>query len=146
MPLRSEAEPTAAGHDLRRVLGGERGTVTAEFAVVLPGVLLVLALCLGAVNVVAQQLTLGSLAASGARMLARGDDPAAMQARLVAAAPGVTVARSSDGGFVCVALERHARFGPLGAGALELSAHGCALAADPLPVAAGSVGAAGAGP
>jgi hypothetical protein len=112
--------------------------VTAEFAVVLPGVVLVLALCLGAVAVVAQQVTLTSLASSGARMLARGDDPAAMRARVTQAAPGTTVARSSNGAFVCVALTRPARFGPLGLGALALSARGCALAADQVATDAGA--------
>jgi hypothetical protein len=104
--------------------------VTAEFAVVLPAVMLVLVLCLGAVSVIGQQLALGSLASSGARMLARGDDPAAVRAQLAAAAPGTVLTRSSEGSFVCVALNRHARFGPVGLGELALSARGCALGAD----------------
>jgi hypothetical protein len=112
--------------------------VTAEFAVVLPGVLLVLALCLGAVNVIGQQVTLGSLAASGARMLARGDDPAAVRAQVAAAAPGTSLAQSSQGAFVCVALERTAQFGPVGLGALRLSAHNCALSSDSVPLGAGA--------
>jgi len=108
--------------------------VTAEFAVVLPGVLLVLALCVGAVNVVAQQVQLASLASSGARMLARGDDSATMRARIAAAAPGTTVDETPDGDFACVALERRARFGPIGLGTLVLGARGCALGAQEVPV------------
>jgi len=105
--------------------------VTAEFAVALPGVMLVLALCLGAVNVIGQQVVLGSLASSGARMLARGDDPSAVRAQVASAAPGASLTQSSDGAFICVALSRAARFGPVGLGSLALSARDCALAADP---------------
>jgi hypothetical protein len=114
--------------------------VTAEFAVVLPGVLLVLALCLAAVNVIGQQVALGSLATSGARMLARGDDPAAVRARVASAAPGASLVQSSDGDFVCVGLERAARFGPVGLGALVLSARACALGGDVMPTDARSGG------
>lgn len=134
MRSRSPADPRRSLRD------GERGTVTAEFAVVLPGVMLVLALCLGAVGVVAQQVTLGSLASSGARMVARGDDPATMRARVTQAAPGTTIAQSNSGAFVCVSLDRRAHFGPLGLGALVLSARGCALAADAVPADAGAAG------
>ncbi|WP_155865018.1 TadE family type IV pilus minor pilin [Gryllotalpicola ginsengisoli] len=106
--------------------------MTAEFAVVLPGVLMVLALCLGAVQVVAQQVALASAASSGARMLARGDDPGTMRSRVAAAASGASIAQSTDGAFVCVALTQQAHFGPVGLGRLELHARGCALGpADP---------------
>ena len=114
--------------------------MTAEFAVALPGVLVTLALCLSALGVIGQQVALGSLASSGARMLARGDDPGLVRARVASAAPGVSLAQSSDGAFVCVALERPARFGPLGLGALTLSARGCALGADEAPLGAGEGG------
>jgi hypothetical protein len=66
-------------------------------------------------------------------MLARGDDPALVRASIAAAAPGARLAQSSDGAFVCVALERRARFGALALGALTLTARGCALAADEVP-------------
>ena len=107
--------------------------MTAEFAVALPGVLMVLALCIGAVNVVAQQVQLASLASSGARMLARGDDSATMRAALAAAAPGTTIGESPDGDFACVRLERQAHFGPVGLGTLVLNARGCALGEQQLP-------------
>ncbi|GAA4166080.1 hypothetical protein GCM10022286_30140 [Gryllotalpicola daejeonensis] len=128
--MRSRSEAEAAGYALH---DGERGTVTAEFAVVLPSVMLVLALCLGAVNVIGQQVALGSLAASGARMLARGDDPGAVRAQVVSAAPGAALAQSTDGAFVCVALTRPARFGPVGLGSFAPSARDCALASTPGP-------------
>lgn len=111
--------------------------MTAEFAVALTGVMLVLALCLGAMGIAAQQIALESLASSGARMLARGDDLATVRTAVAAGAPGATLSQSASGEFVCVALERGARLGSLGVGDLVLSARGCALAADPLPAEAG---------
>ncbi|MFC4243387.1 TadE family type IV pilus minor pilin [Gryllotalpicola reticulitermitis] len=107
--------------------------MTAEFAVVLPAVVFVLALCVGAVNVVAQQVQLTSLASSAARMLARGDDSATMHARVVGAAAGTVVTDAPDGDFVCVSLARPARFGPVDLGTLVLNARACALGAQPLP-------------
>lgn len=112
---------------------GERGTVTAEFAVVLTGVLTVLALCVSAIVVIGQQVALTSLASSGARMLARGEDEGAVRAAVSAAQPGTSFARSSDGSFVCLRLERAARLGPSSIGAIALSARACALGADVVP-------------
>lgn len=77
----------------------DRGSVTAEFAIALPAVILVLAGSLSGLQVAGQQLRLQDAAASAARAAARGDDPAA--ARL---APGAAVSRWSDGDLVCVRL------------------------------------------
>jgi hypothetical protein len=70
-------------------------------------------------------------------MLARGDAPAAVHDRVAQAAPGASLQTSDDGAFVCVALARDARFGPVGLGVVRLAARGCAL---------GSATAAGAAP
>ena len=56
----------------------EHGAVTAEFAVVLPGVTLVLALCLGAVATGAAQVRLEDAARVAARAAARGDAEASI--------------------------------------------------------------------
>lgn len=99
----------------------ERGSVTAEFAVALPSVVLVLACCLGGMAVAGQQLRLTDAAALAARALARGDDPGATAARL---APGADVTASAEeGGIVCVTLTASAQ-GPL---PLTLTARSCAL-------------------
>lgn len=53
----------------------ERGSSTAEFAVMLPAVVFILALVLGACAVGAQQLALEESARLGARAAARGETP-----------------------------------------------------------------------
>ena len=55
-----------------------RGAVTAEFAVTLPGVLLLLAMLLAGSAAGITQLRLEDAARAGARALARGEDPAAV--------------------------------------------------------------------
>jgi len=107
--------------------------VTAEFAVVLTAVLAVLALCIASVVVIGEQVALASAASSAARMLARGDDPAAVRAAVDASAAGTALSQGADGAFVCVELQRAPRFGTLGLGRMLLSARACALSADALP-------------
>jgi hypothetical protein len=77
----------------------DRGTVTAETAVVLPALVVVLVLCLWSVTVVGQQLRCIDAARTGARALARGEAPAmAREAAQRAAPDGATVTlRSVDG-------------------------------------------------
>ena len=72
--------PEAAGARGRPGMGGGpcRGAVTAEFAVALPAVLLLLALLLAGAAAGATQLRLEEAARAGARALARGDDAAAV--------------------------------------------------------------------
>lgn len=87
----------------------ERGTVTAELAVVLPAVLLVLAGCLGALRLGVEQARMDAAAAVVARSMARGD------------APGTAVARGAAAGAESVAVDH--RLGLV-----------CARAATPSPV------------
>lgn len=80
-----------------------RGAVTAEFAVALPAVLLLLALLLAGSAAGVTQLRLEEAARSGARALARGDDAAAVDVivrRLAGNAAASAVA--SDGEWVSV--------------------------------------------
>lgn len=100
----------------------ERGTVTAEFAVVLPAVLLCLALCLAAVQAGGQQLRLIDAAATAARLLARGD-PAGDSSGLA----GVQLASERSGGLVCVTLSTAAEGGMLSSLGLTIRARSCAL-------------------
>lgn len=60
---------------LRSRPDGERGSVTAEFAVTLPVVVALLAILLGAVAAGTQQLRLEEAARAASRALARGDSP-----------------------------------------------------------------------
>lgn len=107
---------------------GQAGAVTAELAVALPAVVLVLGLCLGAVQVVGQQVRLTDAAADSARVLARGEssERAAQIARqLVATA---TLRAETNGQFVCARLSAPSTLGPFAAFGLTLEARSCALA------------------
>ena len=82
----------------------ERGTVTAELAVVLPAVLLVLAGCLGALRLGVEQARMDAAASVVARSIARGDPQGTAVARGGAAgAASVVVERRA--GLVCVRAE-----------------------------------------
>ncbi len=94
-----------------------------------PAVLLVLALCLGAVQVAGQQVRLTGAAAAAARSLARGDSEAAaagLVARLVGPA---AISTEQQGDFVCVRLSAPSAFGALAAFGITVSAGSCALGA-----------------
>lgn len=106
----------------------ELGSVTAEFATLVPAVLLVLAFCLGAVQVVGQQVRMTDAAADGARSLARGDSVGQAASRVQRSVGNVALARSREGEFVCVRLSAPASFAPAAAIGVSVTASGCALA------------------
>lgn len=109
MPCRYRAE-----HDT--------GSVTAEFAVALPAVVLVLAACLTGMQVAGQQLRLVDAAAHAARSLARGEAADAAAARAAREVPGATLTQWTDADLACVTLRAPAAVG------LTISAVSCALA------------------
>ena len=80
-----------------------RGAVTAEFAVALPAVLLLLALLLAGSAAGVTQLRLEEAARAGARALARGENAAAVDV-IVRRLAGSTAASAvaSDGGWLSV--------------------------------------------
>lgn len=92
---------TGAGS--RRRHRDERGTATAELAVVLPSVVLLAALAVWAVLAAAAYLRCVDAAGVGARALARGEVPAQVE-RVVAqvAPPGARVRLGRDGDLVVV--------------------------------------------
>jgi Flp pilus assembly protein TadG len=103
----------------------ERGSVTAEFAAVVPAVILVLACCLGGLQLAAQHLRLQDVAASAARAVARGESlgaTAELAARLV---PGARVSSQNRGSMVCVNASAP---GSIGGGVITVGASSCALA------------------
>jgi hypothetical protein len=95
-------------------VGAQRGSITAEFAVALPAVVLVLAMCLGCLQLGAQRLRLQDAAAVGARALARGDT--------VPPVPYAELSTWAEGPLRCVRLTIAQN--PV----IELSAESCALA------------------
>lgn len=96
-------------------LGSAWGAVTAEFAVALPAVLLLLALLLAGAAGGVTQLRLEEAARAGARALARGEDPAAIAAivRKLAGA-SATASVAADGEWLSVTVADRVG-GPLGA-------------------------------
>ena len=106
---------------------GDVGSVTVEFAVVLPAVLAIVALAVGAVGASAQSVRLADAAAVAARQTARGDLES-VPVTLAALAPGASSSSSLEGEVVCLALTRPVSLGPL-SGAVTLRARSCAPAA-----------------
>lgn len=99
--------------------------VTAEFAVAVPAVVLVLAMGLSAVQVGVLQLRAADAAADGARSLGRGDDPGTAAARVARVLPGASMSSGSDGDLVCVEVEAGAGAGV--AALVPVSARSCAM-------------------
>ena len=102
----------------------DTGSVTAEFAVVLPAVLAVVALAVGAVGASAQSVRLADAAAVAARQTARGDVDA-VPGTLAALAPGARSDSSIEGSIVCLTVSRAVSLGPL-SGVVTLRARSCA--------------------
>lgn len=86
-----------------------RGSVTAELAVVLPALTVLLALLLLAVSTGMLQLRLEEGARAGARALARGDSPGQV-AEVIArvSGDGLSVALGNDGGYATVTVQGRA--------------------------------------
>lgn len=102
----------------------QRGSATAEFAIALPAVVLVLACCLSGIQTAAHQVKLQDAAAVTARALARGDDGAALAARLM---PRARLTTTASGDLVCATLTARVQGAAGTLLALELSATNCSL-------------------
>ncbi|AJM78087.1 TadE family protein [Rathayibacter toxicus] len=108
---------------LRRRIRADDGSATAELAIVLPAVVVVMALCLGSVAASAQYVRLVDATADAARAAARGDDPMVSVFR---AERDASVRVSTDEGeLVCV--EVLAELRPLPTLTLPVSVRSCAL-------------------
>jgi len=91
-----------------------RGAVTAEFAVALPAVLALLAMLLAGAAAGMTQLRLEESARAGARALARGDDPAAVERTVRTLAGGSAAASfAADGEWLSITVTDRVS-GPLG--------------------------------
>ena len=100
--------------------------MTAEFALVIPAVIVVLGCCLGAFQVASTQLRLESAAAVAARTLARGGDTGVAASRAATVSAGVRLERQDRGDLVCAQARTSAGLGLLGT--INLSATSCSLA------------------
>jgi hypothetical protein len=111
------AEPSASA---------ERGSVTAELALALPSVALVIAVTLGGFSLQVERMKLVDLSASGARALARGEEQAAVEAMLKESRPDALINVAHEENQVCIAVSFMARIPGLGAELLEVSERQCA--------------------
>ena len=94
---------TGSGQRRAKVRSSERGTVTAEFAVVLPALVLVLILVVGAGVIEIAQVRVYEAARAGAREAARGEPSQDIEkAAKRKAGPGSTVTVSQGGGYAKV--------------------------------------------
>lgn len=97
------------------VPGSARGAVTAEFAVALPAVLALLAMLLAGAAAGMTQLRIEEGARAGARALARGEDPGAVERTVRTLAGGSAAASiAADGEWFSITVTDHVS-GPLGA-------------------------------
>lgn len=90
---------------LRKRLVGERGTATAEVAVLLPALVLVTALCLWGLAAAAVHLRCLDAARAGARELARGESEATVREVSTARAPEGAQVELVDRGAGLVGVE-----------------------------------------
>jgi hypothetical protein len=97
--------------------------VTAEFAVALPAVILVLVLARGAMGLVGEQVRLQSAVSSAARLLGRGDPGG--QALVGHAVAGGTLRVERVSGLICADARAPARFAVLVP--ITIAARACAL-------------------
>jgi Flp pilus assembly protein TadG len=109
-------------------IDGERGSVTAEFAVVLPAVLLVLVLCVGSASVSLQRIAVQSAASAAARAAARGEAGGSAEAAAARAGGGGAVSLRRDGDFVCATVSATASFAAARTLGIRVSGTSCALA------------------
>ena len=81
------------------------GSVTAEFAIVVPAVIAVLALVVGGIALGRDALAVTSAAHQAARAVARGDDSVAVRDAVLDRLPGATVDIVRAAGEVCVTVQ-----------------------------------------
>ncbi len=112
---------------------GESGSVTAEFAVTLPAVLLVLVLCIGAGSVSVQRIEAQSAAAAAARMVARGEGRGQVTDAVGRLAPGASVRVQRRGDFVCADVSSEARFVAARSLGARVTGRACALSGSDAP-------------
>lgn len=103
---------------------GDRGAVTAETAIAIPAVVLVLVASLQGVGAATVLLRAQDAAADAARSLARGDPASASAAQTAAALPGGVLASDRSEGVVCATVSARPSILAI---PIALSARSCAL-------------------
>lgn len=109
-----------------RSVSTDRGSVTAELALALPSVALVIAVTLGGFSLQVERMKLVELSATAARALARGEEQAAVESMLKATRPDALVKIDHEENQVCISVSFMARISGLGAELLEVTERQCA--------------------
>ena len=104
--------------------GHDRGAVTAEIAIAIPAVVLVLVASLQGLGAATLLLRAQDAAADAARSLARGDPDGAASAQTAAAVPGGGLRSDRSGGIVCATVSVRPRILSI---PIHLDARSCAL-------------------
>lgn len=102
----------------------DRGSVTAEFALALPALALVMSVTIGGLGLQMERINLVSLAATASRALARGEDPA----QLIEAfdQSGVRIEPSEAGELLCVTAYKEVQLMNVSESMFSLSETQCA--------------------
>ncbi|PFG39235.1 TadE-like protein [Georgenia soli] len=127
--MRPQQRPPAGGATCSRPPAGgrERGGVTAELALVLPGVVLLLVVLLTAASAAVTQVRVADAARAGARAAALGETRTAVgDVTHQLAGDGARVRVSESGGYVVVEVSRDLA-GPLALAGLVASSSSRAL-------------------
>ena len=103
----------------------DRGAITAEFAIVLPTVFLLLGFSMGSVAAQLEQIKLVSLAAGLARAVSRGEPEAQAREVFASQLQGMAVVFSVDGLLLCAEVSRNVTLPGLPAMPLRLADREC---------------------
>ena len=115
---------------MMRELQNERGAISAEFAIVLPVLLLTVGIVLGAIMLSSTRVTLVSAAHDISRLEARGDIALA-SSRVATLPPGTRVDSSVAAGILCTTLGASPGRGILSR--IVITGTGCAAVSAGLP-------------
>lgn len=107
-------------------LWSESGSVTAELALALPSIALVIAVTLGGFGLQVERMKLVDLAAGGSRALARGEDQAAVEKMLLIARPNSLIKIEHQDEWVCLRLAFMANIPGIESELIEISERQCA--------------------
>lgn len=110
--------------DRCRAALNERGSVTAEVALVLPVLVLLLALVLGAISAQGQRVLLQDATADAVRLIARSEDEARAADLIARVAPSAQFSTEREGDLVCASSSMTVTV----VMPIELTARACALA------------------
>lgn len=111
-----------------------RGSITAEWALTLPGVMIALAVVLSGISVVVDQNRLHHAAADGVRLLSLGIEESRMVQHVTelvgSTGLSVQVSRDPERSLACVVVSRGEREGLPGLFAVAHEARSCGLVVD----------------